>query len=80
MSFLIETDRLVITEMTMDMAMDVHKNSLDEDNIVRKGNNLKESKIWNKLYKFQKDAVIGAIEKIENHNGCIFHQPLSSFH
>ena len=31
MSFLIETDRLVITEMTMDMAMDVHKNSLDED-------------------------------------------------
>lgn len=27
----IETERLVITEMTMDMAMDVHKNSLDED-------------------------------------------------
>jgi len=28
----IETDRLVITEFTMDMAMDVHLNSLDEDN------------------------------------------------
>lgn len=27
----IETERLVITEMTMDMAVDVHKNSLDED-------------------------------------------------
>ena len=27
----IETERLLITEMTMDMAMDVHKNSLDED-------------------------------------------------
>ena len=27
----IETKRLVITEMTPDMAMDVHKNSLDED-------------------------------------------------
>ena len=27
----IETERLIITEMTMDMAMDVHKNSLDED-------------------------------------------------
>lgn len=26
-----ETDRLIIIEMTMDMAMDVHKNSLDED-------------------------------------------------
>ena len=31
MSILLETDRLKITEMTMDMAMDVHKNSLDED-------------------------------------------------
>ena len=27
----IETERLVITEMTPDMAQDVHKNSLDED-------------------------------------------------
>ena len=31
MSTLLETKRLIITEMTMDMAMDVHKNSLDED-------------------------------------------------
>ncbi len=31
MNVLIETDRLLITEMTMDMVMDVHKNSLDED-------------------------------------------------
>ena len=27
----IETERLIITEMTMDMALDVHRNSLDED-------------------------------------------------
>ena len=27
----IETKRLIITEMSIDMAMDVHKNSLDED-------------------------------------------------
>ena len=31
MNVLVETERLFITEMTMDMAMDVHKNSLDED-------------------------------------------------
>ena len=31
MNILVETERLLITEMTMDMAMDVHKNSLDED-------------------------------------------------
>ena len=31
MNILLETERLIISEMTMDMAMDVHKNSLDED-------------------------------------------------
>jgi len=31
MNVLKETDRLIITEMTMDMVSDVHKNSLDED-------------------------------------------------
>ena len=31
MNKLVETARLFITEMTADMAMDVHKNSLDED-------------------------------------------------
>lgn len=31
MNYFVETDRLYITEMTMDMVMDVHKNSLDED-------------------------------------------------
>lgn len=48
-------------------------NYLDEldDNIVKKGNKLKETKIWNTLYQFQQDAVIGAIDKIEKYNGCI---------
>ena len=31
MKILVETGRLIIVEMTMDMAIDVHKNSLDED-------------------------------------------------
>ena len=31
----------------------------------------KETKIWNSLYKFQKDAVVSAINKIEKYNGCI---------
>ena len=45
--------------------------SLQEDKLIRKGNPLKKSQIWNKLYKFQKDAVLGVINKIENYNGCI---------
>lgn len=32
---------------------------------------LKHTEIWNKLYNFQKDAVIGGINKLEKYNGCI---------
>ncbi|MCL4281300.1 MAG: DEAD/DEAH box helicase family protein [Flavobacteriales bacterium] len=32
---------------------------------------LKDSRIWHMLYNFQKDAVIGAIQKIETYGGCI---------
>lgn len=30
-----------------------------------------KSKVWNLLYNFQKDAVLGAIDKIEKYGGCI---------
>ena len=44
---------------------------LTEDNIVKSKTGFKETIIWNKLYKFQKDGVMGAIDKIEKYNGCI---------
>lgn len=44
---------------------------LTEERIVRSGTGFKDSVIWNKLYKFQQDAVMGAIDKIEKYNGCI---------
>lgn len=44
---------------------------LTEDNIVKSRTGFKETLIWNKLYKFQQDGVIGAIDKIEKYNGCI---------
>ncbi len=42
-----------------------------EDKIIKTKTGFKEKEIWNKLYKFQKDGVIGAIEKIEKFGGCI---------
>ena len=38
---------------------------LTEDNIVKSRTGFKDTLIWNKLYKFQKDGVMGAIDKIE---------------
>ena len=43
----------------------------DEDNGIRPGLKFEESVIWNKLYDFQKDAVVGAIRKLEKYKGCI---------
>lgn len=44
---------------------------LTDDNIVKSKTGFKDTLIWNKLYKFQKDGVLGAIDKIEKYNGCI---------
>lgn len=43
----------------------------DEDNDIRPGLKFEESVVWNKLYDFQKDAVVGAIRKLEKYKGCI---------
>lgn len=44
---------------------------LDEDTVIKKGTGFKETKIWNTLYQFQKDGVVGLIEKLEKYNGAI---------
>lgn len=42
-----------------------------EDEFANEKTGFKKSVIWNKLYDFQKDAVLGIINKLERHNGCI---------
>ena len=44
---------------------------LSEEHIVKTKTGFKDTVIWNKLYKFQKDGVLGAINKIEKYGGCI---------
>ncbi len=44
---------------------------IDEENIIKSKTGFKDTLVWNKLYKFQKDGVLGAIDKLERHNGCI---------
>ena len=44
---------------------------IDEKNILRSKTGFKDTIIWNKLHKFQRDGVLGAIDKLERHNGCI---------
>jgi len=44
---------------------------LQEDKILKVKTGFKDTIVWNKLYKFQKDGVLGAINKLEHFNGCI---------
>ncbi|MDF1495823.1 helicase-related protein [Caproiciproducens sp. CPB-2] len=44
---------------------------VSEDVLPNEATGFKESKIWNMLYTFQKDAALAIINKLETFNGCI---------
>lgn len=44
---------------------------VSEDELPNEATGFKQSKIWNMLYDFQKDAVLAIINKLERYNGCI---------
>ncbi|WP_373838226.1 helicase-related protein [Methanospirillum sp.] len=44
---------------------------ISEDVLPNEATGFKESKIWNILYDFQKDAALSIINKLESYNGCI---------
>ena len=44
---------------------------ISEDVLPNEATGFKQSKIWNLLYDFQKDAVLAIINKLEKYNGCI---------
>ena len=46
-------------------------NDMDEEQIIKTKTGFKDTLVWNKLYNFQKDGVLGAIDKLEKYNGCI---------
>jgi superfamily II DNA or RNA helicase len=43
----------------------------NEDRIVDPATGIRETTIWAKLYRFQRDGVIGAIDKLQRFGGCI---------
>ncbi len=44
---------------------------LSEDVLPNEASGFKQSRIWNMLYGFQKDAALAIINKLEKYNGCI---------
>ena len=44
---------------------------LDEERIVKSATGIRNTTVWKKLFKFQRDGVVGAIDKLERLGGCI---------
>ncbi|WKZ27965.1 MAG: helicase-related protein [Candidatus Dojkabacteria bacterium] len=57
--------------LTLFNIFDEFLEDITEDELANEKTGFKESVVWNKLYDFQKDAVLGIINKLERHNGCI---------
>ena len=57
--------------ITLYHIFEAYLGELTEENIIKTKTGIKESLVWNKLYKFQRDGVMGAIDKIEKYGGCI---------
>jgi hypothetical protein len=48
-----------------------NEDSLDEEAVVKSATGIRRTAVWRKLYKFQLDGVIGAIDKLNRYGGCI---------
>jgi len=44
---------------------------LDEEQVVKSATGIRNTVVWKKLYKFQRDGVVGAIDKLNRFGGCI---------
>ena len=43
----------------------------DNKEVIKSRTGFKDTEVWDRLYNFQKDGVVGAINKIETYGGCI---------
>lgn len=57
--------------MTLYYVFSEFLDDISEDELPNEATGFKQSKIWNMLYDFQKDAVLAIINKLERYNGCI---------
>ncbi len=44
---------------------------LDEERVIKSATGIRNTTVWKKLYRFQRDGVVGAIDKLERFGGCI---------
>ena len=61
----------LVYSMILQHLFGVRGEDLDEDRIIKSATGIRNTVVWKKLYKFQRDGVIGAIDKLDRFGGCI---------
>lgn len=64
-------DPFLIYNLILHHVFKARGDDLDEERIVKSATGIRETQVWKKLYKFQRDGVVGAIDKLERFGGCI---------
>ena len=61
---------LVYNHVLFNLFRDLNE-EFDEERIVKSATGIRETRVWRKLFRFQRDGVVGAIDKLERFGGCI---------
>ena len=64
-------DPLGIYALILHHLFRTHGDELDEEQVVKSATGIRNTEVWKKLYKFQRDGVVGAIDKLNRFGGCI---------
>ena len=66
-----ERDATSIYSLILHHLFATKNDALDEDTIVKAATGIRNTAVWKKLYKFQRDGVVAAIDKLNRFGGCI---------
>ena len=64
-------DPLSIYAMILHHIFRTKGDELDEEKVVKSATGIRNTVVWKKLFKFQRDGVVGAIDKLNRYGGCI---------
>ena len=64
-------DPLSIYALILHHLFQVEGDELDEERVIRSATGIRDTEVWKRLFKFQRDGVVGAIDKLDRFGGCI---------
>ena len=66
-----DRDPVTIYTLMLHHLLRTQGDALDEEQVVKSATGIRDTEVWKKLYKFQRDGVVGAIDKLNRFGGCI---------